>query len=243
MRSDSEWKVWGAEDPLYAVASWTGKDRSGAEPWTPEEFLALGQADMSDVLSHWRHYGLMPGRCVEIGCGAGRMTGTLADAFGSVLALDVSPDQVAAARRHHADRAGQIEFQIVERPGIPAAPSTSTAMFSCHVFQHFSDFAAVSEYLAEAFRVLRPGGTVCFHIPVKGAHLGSTQSSARLELRNLRAKLGRRLGIGKKWEYHRYDPRRIIRLLAHLGFRDIELRVFPMRSNGDHHSYFFARKP
>jgi hypothetical protein len=32
-------------------------------------------------------------------------------------------------------------------------------------------------------------------------------------------------------------------MLARVGFRDIELRVFPMRSNGDHHLYFFARKP
>jgi len=135
------------------------------------------------------------------------------------------------------------EFVVVERPGIPAAPASCSGMFSCHVFQHFPDFAGVRAYLIEAFRVLRPGGTVCFHIPVMGAHLGSTQSSARLELRNLRAKLGRRLHIGKKWEYHRYNPRRIIALLTHTGFRDIELRIFPMHSNGDHHSYFLARKP
>jgi ubiquinone/menaquinone biosynthesis C-methylase UbiE len=242
VRSDAEWKVWGAQDPLYAVASWSGKDRSGAEPWTPAEFLALGRADMTDVLSHWRHYGLTPGRCVEVGCGAGRMTGILAEAFGSVLALDVSPDQIAVARQHLAGLGDRIEFEVVERPGIPAPRDSCNGMFSCHVFQHFSEFAGVPAYLIEAFRVLRPGGTICFHIPVLGAHLGSTQSSARLELRNLRAKVGRRLHMGKKWEYHRYDARRIITLLMQTGFRDVELRIFPMHSNGDHHSYFFGRR-
>jgi cyclopropane fatty-acyl-phospholipid synthase-like methyltransferase len=242
MLSDAEWRSWGAVDPLYAVASWEGKDLHSLGAWTEEEFLGLGASDMADVLSHWRHYGLVPGRCVDIGCGAGRMTGLLVEAFGSVLALDVSADQIARAQRHHPHARGSVEVRVVDRPRIPTPADSCSGMFSCHVFQHFSEFNGVVTYLRETFRVLCAGGTTCFHIPVKGAHLDSTQSSLRLGLRNIRAKLGRLVGVGRTWEYHRHDPRSIILTLADIGFESIELRVFPMRSNGDHHSYFFARK-
>src|SRR5437763_17107780 len=38
------------------------------------------------------------GRCVEVGCGPGRMTGALAERFDEVVALDVSPAMLDHAR-------------------------------------------------------------------------------------------------------------------------------------------------
>ena len=73
MRSDFEWKYWGVVDPLWSVAAWNGKDVGAASAWTPTEFLRLGELDFADVWQHWQHYGVTAGRCVEIGCGAGRI--------------------------------------------------------------------------------------------------------------------------------------------------------------------------
>jgi ubiquinone/menaquinone biosynthesis C-methylase UbiE len=197
---------------------------------------------MKDVLRHWSHYGIKPGRCIEVGCGAGRMTGGLLNAFSSVLALDVSSDQIAVAKSHHATLLDKIEFQVITTSKVPAEAESCSGMFSCHVFQHFSDFSGIVAYLRETYRVLCQGGTICFHLPQTGANTVRELPSLLLGLRNAFAKLKRVVGNGRAWEYHRYRPGIIFGILKEIGFNDIEVRVFPMLSNGDFHTYYFARK-
>ncbi len=243
MRTNAEWKYWGERDPLWSVATTAGKDRGGQTPWTAEEFLTMGAADFGDVLRHWQHYGLRPARCVEIGCGSGRMTKQLAVTFRSVLALDVSEHQIARAKELLGAGGGNVDFRLVDAPVIPAPSASCDAMFSCHVFQHLSGKEAVAAYLREAYRVLRSGGSACFHLPVPGAHITSRQAALWYWARNLYKRVKRALGIMSIAEYHRYHVRDVFTLLTAMGFRDLELRIFAMASNGDYHSYFFVRKP
>ena len=116
-------------------------------------------------------------------------------------------------------------------------------MFSSHVFQHLPNFGGVAQYLRETFRVLGSGGTACFHLPVVGAHRGSPMSPLRLALHNAAVSARRFFGILNIMEYHRYSPQLVFRELKTIGFRDLELRIFDMASNGDAHSFFFARSP
>lgn len=241
VRTDVEWKYWGKRDPLWSVASLEGREVGGANPWTLAEFLELGASDFRDVRRHWEHYGATFGTCVEIGCGAGRMTNQLVRAFTRVVAIDVSPDQIARAREALGGLASKVDFQVVTAPLIPLPDGSADAVFSCHVLQHLPD-DAVATYLREAARVLRPGGTLCVHIPVPGAHITSRQSSLSFALRNAYTRLKRVFGIIPVGEYHRYPVRLMLLRLLGLGFVEIELRLFVMSSNGDFHSYFFARK-
>ena len=243
MKSNKEWQSWGKTDPLWSVASWSGKQRGGPSPWTAEEFLALGAADFKDVRRHWEHFGLERGTCVEIGCGAGRMTAQLAATFANVVALDVSDDQIKLAKELLGARADNVTFVQVSDATIPLSDGSSAAMFSSHVFQHFPGFVEVARYLQETFRVLRSGGTVCFHIPVVGAHLSSPASPIRLALHNAATRARRLVGMLKVMEYHRYSAHDVFSTLQNVGFSDAELRIFPMTSNGDAHSFFFARRP
>jgi hypothetical protein len=116
-------------------------------------------------------------------------------------------------------------------------------MFSCHVFQHLPGILAIRDYLRDAFRVLRRGSSICFHLPVPGAHITSRQSSLWFWAWNLYVGLKRSLGMMDIAEYHRYRAPDVFALLGGLGFTNYELRVFPMTSNGDYHSYFFATRP
>ena len=242
MRTNPEWKYWGRHDPLWAVASKEGREVGGPNPWTPEEFLALGASDFEDVLRHWTHYGVHPGRCVEIGSGAGRMTKPLAQVFDSVLALDISADQILRARELLGSGSRNVDFRVLEQPVIPTAEASCDAMFSCHVFQHLPGKEAVATYLRETHRVLRPDRSVCFHVPVPGAHISSRQSALGYAARNFYTRIKRALGILDIAEYHWYPVRDIFLMLMDLGFKDPELRIVAMSSNGDYHSYFFARK-
>src|ERR671936_274610 len=51
------------------------------------------------------------GTCLEIGCGPGRMTRHLAERFDRTVAVDVSPQMLAAARV--AVTAANVEFRLV----------------------------------------------------------------------------------------------------------------------------------
>lgn len=243
MRSNREWRSWGKADPLWSVASWPGRQAGGASPWTPEDFINLGVSDFGDIRAHWDHFGLQPGTCVEIGCGAGRMTKPLLSVFDRVIALDVSDDQILTARRLLGPLASRVEFHRVDDPAIPRADVSCQAMFSCHVFQHFSSFSGIRRYLQEAHRVLAPGSTICFHLPVPGAHRGSQLTGYGLAIRNVAATVRRLVGNLRIMEYHQYSPTRVFDALEAIGFRDAELRIFEMTSNGDAHSFFFARRP
>jgi ubiquinone/menaquinone biosynthesis C-methylase UbiE len=206
--------------------------------------MALGASDFRDILAHWRHFGIKPGACVEIGCGAGRMTAQLATVFDTVVALDVSADQIKVARELLGPKASTVRFFRVDAATIPLRDASCAAMFSCHVFQHLPWMAGVVRYLEEAFRVLAPGGTVCFHIPVPGAHRGGKSSSRlRLALHNSLVVARRWLGARRIMEYHRYPAGKIFACLKTIGYQDAELRVFDMTSNRDAHSFFLARRP
>ncbi len=114
------------DDPLFGVATWAGKEKDGSSPWTEEEFYALGESDWRDFVSHWQHYGVSKQSCMEIGCGAGRITKSLATYFDHVIAVDVSPDMIDCARR--AIKSGNVEFSLIDG----FAPSASRRFSNCY---------------------------------------------------------------------------------------------------------------
>ena len=200
--SNREWIYWGQSDPLFAVAARPGKEASGKTPWTSEEFLESGRRYFADVERQWRQYGAGCDHCVEIGCGAGRITRQLASRFRRVTAIDVSSAQLETARRLLEADFPNIVFALVEEPLIPLAEASCDGVFSCEVFQHLDPASALGVYLAEAHRVLRSGGAACFQVPIVGAQPPSALSSA---LRNAALRLCRRLGRRRMMIYRRFS--------------------------------------
>src|SRR5579863_2106687 len=96
--SNQEWDAWGKLDPLFGVATIGGHAKTGAQPWTDDSFYELGAADWTIFRSKWEQYGLIPGTCVEIGCGAGRMTVHLARYFDLLHGVDISSGMIEYAR-------------------------------------------------------------------------------------------------------------------------------------------------
>lgn len=100
-------------------------------------------------------------RVVVFGCGSGNMSCWIASRVGpggSVLGLDVSPEQVAQARRQAADRGlANAEFVVADAtaPGLPAG---SFDLAYCRlVLMHLHDPPAGLRAMRAA---VRPGGTV-----------------------------------------------------------------------------------
>jgi SAM-dependent methyltransferase len=233
----AEWRrIARNDDVLYSVTSWPEKRGGG---WTSEEFYASGDSDWADFERHWRHYEpKLGGACVEIGCGAGRVTQALARSFESVLALDVSERMIELAR---AACPGNVSFQQVDGPRIPLGDGTADALFSCHVLQHLETREALRAYIAEARRALRAGGTLMIHLTIvsrRRSRLWRLKEELRLRLSRWRLRRGE-THTAVRMRVYRFED--VFHLLAGAGFADVEMRAFPVRSNGYLHHFFLAR--
>jgi SAM-dependent methyltransferase len=223
---------------LYHVLTWPGKD-----DWTEEEFYDVGRTDWEDFRSQWLHYaGDLAGTCLEIGCGAGRLTRQLAGQFDRVVAVDVSADMIERAR---AAAPGNAEFHQVEGTRLPLPDASVDAVFSVHVLQHLDDFDDVSAYVAEATRALTPGGTLMLHIALGTLEQGlvGRRGKLRVEWRLWRSR--RALKRGQEHfavRYRLYDLEQVQRMLEALPLERIELRMFPVRSNAYQHTFWLATK-
>jgi SAM-dependent methyltransferase len=236
--SNEEWRALARqEDVLYNILSWPGKQGS----WTEEEFYAAGESDWEDYRHHWLHYWPeLGGTCVEIGTGAGRMTRALAGDFERVVGVDVSPDMVERARAATPDH---VEFHVVDEPAIPLAEGEADGVFSVHVLQHLDDFEAVRRYLAEARRVLRPGGSMMVHITLLSARR-SRWRRVKTEWNLWRSRRALRRGREHGSVRMRvYQPELVQAELRRLGFEDVELRMFSARSIQYPHHFWLGRAP
>jgi len=246
-RSNREWRQWGKHDPLWAVSSWADKQKSGNSPWTEEEFYALGESDWQDFSHHWQEYGFDPASCLEIGCGAGRMTRQLTRAFVRVYAVDVSEDMIATAKKNLGGSA--VQFSVIDGIHLPLGDCSVKAIFSTHVLQHLDSVRIGLLCFREFHRVLDAGGTMMVHLPVY--EFPGERSGVALLFRAMwalhrglgyaRAELKRRAGV-RIMRNTPYPMRDLRLFLAGLGFKDIEFRIFPTKSNGDPHPFVFATK-
>ena len=101
---------------------------------------------------------------LEIGCGIGRMTARLAELFGSVIALDVSPEMLDRARDALAGRTN-VRYVLGSGSDLAMVDAASVdVVFSYIVLQHVPTVAGQLEYLRETRRVLRPGGAAAIQI-------------------------------------------------------------------------------
>jgi SAM-dependent methyltransferase len=247
--SNREWEHWGEVDPLYGVAVAKGRERDGKSPWTDEEFYSLGSTAWEEFEAHWRRYGLNPESCVEIGCGAGRLTMHLAKSFRTVHALDVSSGMIDYARQHIP--APHVTFHHTDGRVIPLAAASATAVFSTHVFQHFDRLADASAYFAEIARVLKPGGTLMIHLPV---HRWPVMPALFDWIYHSRKALGQAIAAIRRWFLSHGLGRPLMRWLSYptgyffttlpsVGLVDVEVWIFcPNRDSRDPHPFVLARR-
>lgn len=121
-----------------------------AERWVEvgEEF-ALGTLRAEVLAEAWPAGPVV----ADLGCGAGFLSGWLAQRGARVVAVDHSERMLATARRKAGARG--VEFRRGELDALPLRDGEVDAAFSNLVWHHLPDVAAAAR---EVFRVLKPGG-------------------------------------------------------------------------------------
>jgi hypothetical protein len=180
------------------------------------------QADALVELLHGDTHYPTGSRVLEVGCGVGAQTVTLATRSpgAAFVSVDLSDVALHAARRA-ARRAGlsNVEFRQADAYTLPFPPASFDHVFVCFVLEHLSRPARA---LAQIHEVLKPGGTLtviegdhgsaCFHPDAAAARaviqcLVSLQASAGGD-----ANVGRRLYpllTGAEFERVRVSPRMV----------------------------------
>ncbi|HUZ42948.1 MAG TPA: class I SAM-dependent methyltransferase [Acidimicrobiales bacterium] len=98
---------------------------------------------------------------VEIGSGLGRVCAALAERFDRVIGIDVADGMVSRARQL-VDRP-DVSFEVGDGMSLQPVPDASADLvLSFTVFQHVLRPSVIEGYLADAARVLRPGGLLVF---------------------------------------------------------------------------------
>ncbi len=99
-------------------------------------------------------------RVVDVGAGTGLLALGIAPAVHEVHAVDISPAMTGYLRRQ-ADQLGLENLEPVTATAIdlPLPDASATVVVSNYVYHHLND-ADKQDGIAEAFRVLRPGGRV-----------------------------------------------------------------------------------
>ena len=246
--SNIEWTAWAEKDPLYAVATCPERNKDGLAPWTDDSFYALGKSDWEDFRARWAQYGLDRDSCVEIGCGAGRMTGPMSEHFGVVHAFDISEHMLEYARKKVT--AKNVEFRRNTGADLPVFDCTISSVFSCHVFQHFDSLDVARQYLLEGYRVLCEGGTLMIHVPIyrfpNASALYRWVHQWQTGVSDLKAIVNRRLiraGIFRPlMRVLPYPIDWIFQELPRIGLEGVEVAIVPLTRNGDAHPFIFARK-
>jgi len=118
------------------------------------------------ILAWLRRFGLRPGdRVLEIGCGIGTLTGLLADELGpqgSVLAVDLSPASIEAARERLGDRdnVSLVAADIVEAE----LEGSFDAVVLPDVIEHIP-LERHGALFARIAALVKPAGFVLLHYP------------------------------------------------------------------------------
>lgn len=161
-------RAWGrlaGADPLWAICV----DPSGRHGrWDPAAFFAKGAQEIERTLSVAAELGLPAsgGRALDFGCGAGRLTRPLATRFDLAVGVDISQEMLDLAERDN-PMAGRCRFVRNTEPDLALFPAGEfDLVYSSIVLQHLTP-GLIKAYLAEFARVVRPGGAVIVHLPVR----------------------------------------------------------------------------
>lgn len=141
-------QIWG-EHMHHGYYGSTGKEKKNRRQ---------AQIDLIEEFLNWGGVGQAE-QILDVGCGIGGSSLYLAQKFNArAVGITLSPVQASRAtqRAQEAGLAAEVQFQVADALDMPFADDTFDFVWSMESGEHMPDKA---KFLAECYRVLKPGGT------------------------------------------------------------------------------------
>jgi SAM-dependent methyltransferase len=136
---------------------------ASADAWT--KLARAGYDVYRDYLNTPAFFDMLPDVAglagLDVGCGEGHNTRLLAKRGARVTAIDVSEIFIAHAAQAEADEPLGIDYRVASAVALPFADGTFDFAIGC---MSFMDVPETDRVVAEAHRVLKPGGFLQFSI-------------------------------------------------------------------------------
>lgn len=157
----SEKKNWEFETEFDHFVHLIGNDY-GENPLDKKEVIERDKAGLANVFK--QIFEVEPNQTgVEIGTGCGHIANVMAEFAHHIYAVDISSTYTELAKKTCAQRSN-ISFHVIQSGVLDFIDRSSVDfIYSNNVFIHL-DFYEVIQYLREATRILKPGGTLWFDI-------------------------------------------------------------------------------
>lgn len=147
---------------------------------------------------------------LELGCGTGYFTRELARSGGKIVAIDVSPELLEIARTNCSPP--NVRYELQNAYQLSYADAVFDSVVGSSVLHHLEIEAA----LREIYRVLKPGGTMCFTEP----NMLNPQIAIQKNVAWVKRKLG---DSPDETAFFRWPLRS---LLERIGYREIRIQPF-----------------
>lgn len=97
---------------------------------------------------------------LEIGCGIGRLMKPVAERVKFIYGIDYSDKMLDESKIYLGGIANAETWKVMEDWTFPAMKDSIDVVYSVIVFQHIPERKIIDIYMAEIYRVLKPGGIV-----------------------------------------------------------------------------------
>ena len=216
---------YGKTDPLYAVLS--DKDKEGNR-WDVEEFFQTGREEIGEALKHVEDLGVSPRRdsALDFGCGVGRLAQGLCDEFDSVAGVDISSSMIEHARNYnrHGERC---QYHVNTTDDLALFEDATFNFVYTNIALQHSPPQASCNYIAEFFRILKPGGVALFQIPTGARYApGSLRESFYNFSRGPMRRLWKRMRGKPPVEMHQVARSRVEEIITQSGGRLVDAEQF-----------------
>jgi 2-polyprenyl-3-methyl-5-hydroxy-6-metoxy-1,4-benzoquinol methylase len=164
------------------------------------------------------------GRILDLGCGPGRLAGSLSSRAAMVLGVDISPAMIRLAKATAHPR--NVRYCVMDATRAAVEPSRFDAVISLGMFEYMAD---PSPFLREILRILKPGGLLLFtshnRVPFPIRAWLFTESRLRSAIDRV---LGKRRGRARdEWfQTVEHQSNEIFSVLKTLGFVGTDYRGF-----------------
>jgi SAM-dependent methyltransferase len=158
-----DWERLGEADPMWAVLS---DPNLTGNRWDRETFFNTGLEEVGQNLRYLMSLNLEidRDRCLDFGCGVGRLTQALCGYFDRCDGVDIAASMVQWARSFN-QHGARCHYHVNNTDDLRLFDDGQfTFVLSIITLQHIKPRYS-KRYLAEFMRVLRPGGLAVFQLP------------------------------------------------------------------------------